>query len=179
MLAEASASPLSRVWLDSRCGWRGRSFDIDQEAAKVITNSIEVDRRPEEVFAYLDQLERHGEWQETILDARRDTEGPTRVGTRCTETRKVPGGPRTMTYEITEHEPPRLASFRGLDGPVRPVGTVTIEPLDGGSRSRVTLNFNLEGHGLGKLFAPLARLDARRTIPKDQLRLKQRLEAGA
>lgn len=145
----------------------------------VITHSIEINRRPEDVFAYLDELERHGEWQGSIVDIRLETDPPTRVGSRAVETRKVPGGPREVSYEITEHEPPRLASFRGLNGPVRPVGTVTVEALDDGARSQVTIEFDLEGHGLGKLIAPLARRDARKQIPKDQERLKERLEAGA
>jgi uncharacterized membrane protein len=145
----------------------------------VITHSIEINRRPEDVFAYLDELERHGEWQEMIQAIRVDTDPPTRVGSRATETRKVPGGPREFTYEVTEHEPPRRSSFRGVNGPVRPVGTVTVEPVGDGSRSQVTIEFNLEGHGLGKLIAPLARRDARKRIPEDQERLKERLEAGA
>ena len=107
-----------------------------------------------------------------------DTQGPTRVGTRATETRKVPGGPREITYEITEHDPPRKASFRGLNGPIRAVGTVTVEPLDGGARSRVTLELELEGHGLGKLLVPFARRDAAKHVPEDQARLKERLESG-
>ena len=89
----------------------------------------------------------------------------------------MPGGPRPITYEITEHEPPRKASFRGINGPVRPVGTVTVEPA--GSGSRVTVRLDLEGHGMGKLVAPLARMQARKQVPKDQARLKQRLESGA
>jgi uncharacterized membrane protein len=145
----------------------------------MLTHTIEIDRRPEEVFAYLDKLDRHGEWQGSILDVRMETEGPTRVGSRATETRKVPGGKQDITYEITEHDPPRRASFRGLNGPIRPVGTVNVESVGDGSSSRVTLEFNLEGHGLGKLMAPLVRLDARRRVPKDQERFKERLEAGA
>jgi uncharacterized membrane protein len=143
-----------------------------------IVETVEVGKPPEEVFAYLDDLSRHGEWQAQIVSVQVLTEGPTRVGTRAREVRRVPGGPREFTYEITEHDPPRRASFRGLDGPVRPVGTVTVEPVGDGSRSRVTLEFDLEGHGIGKLIAPLARLDARRHIPKDQARFKERLEQG-
>jgi hypothetical protein len=61
---------------------------------------------------------------------------------------------------------------------VRAVGTVTVEPLDDGSRSRMTLEFDLEGHGIGKLLAPLARRQARKSIPNNQLKLKERLEGG-
>ena len=145
----------------------------------MITNTVEIARSPEDVFAYLDQLDRHGEWQEAIVDATVETEGPTRVGSRVTETRRVPGGPRRFTYEVTEHEPPRRTSFRGVNGPVRPAGTVTVEPVGDGSRSRLTLQFDLVGHGFGKLIAPLARREARKTIPRDQARLKERLEQGA
>ena|SRR5579862_7009482 len=144
-----------------------------------IVNSIEIARSPEDVFAYLDQLERHGEWQPTILSSSRDTDGPTRVGTRATHVRKVPGGNQTITYEITEHDPPRRSSFKGLNGPVRPSGSMTVEPV-GDNRSRMTLELELRGHGLaGLVIAPLARSQARKEIPKDQQRLKERLESGA
>jgi uncharacterized membrane protein len=144
-----------------------------------IGESIEIDRRPEEVFAYLDQLDRHGEWQGQIVSVKLETEGPTRVGSRATDTRRVPGGPREFTYEITEHDPPRKASFRVVNGPIRPHGTVTVEPLGDGVRSRVTLELDFEGRGLGKLLLPLVRLDAKKHVPEDQRRLRERLEAGA
>ena len=144
-----------------------------------IVDTVEIARSPQEVFAYLSDLARHGEWQEQIVDVHVETEGPIRVGSRAVETRRVPGGPRKFTYEMTEVDPPRKAAFRVLNGPVRPYGTVTLEPLAEGVRSRVTLELDFEGHGIGKLLAPLARRDARKQVPKDQARLKERLESGA
>ncbi len=143
-----------------------------------ITHSIEIARPPEEVFGYIDQLDRHGEWQSTIISTKLETEGPTRVGSRATNKRKVPGGTQDVTYEITEHDPPRKASFKGTSGPVRPVGTVTVEPA-GDGRSRVTLELDLRGHGfVGPLVAMLARSQARKQVPQDHQRLKERLEGG-
>jgi len=144
-----------------------------------IVDTVEIARSPQEVFAYLSDLGRHGEWQEQIVDVHVETEGPMRVGSRAVETRRVPGGPRKFTYEMTEVDPPRKAAFRVLNGPVRPYGTVTLEPLAEGARSRVTLELDFEGHGIGKLLAPIARRDARKQVPKDQARLKERLESGA
>jgi hypothetical protein len=95
------------------------------------------------------------------------------------EVRRVGGREQDTSYEITEHDPPRRSSFRGVAGPVRPVGTVTVEPLDDGSRSRVSIDFDLVGHGIGKLFAPLARMQARGSIAESQRQLKAKLEAGA
>ena len=146
----------------------------------MITQTIDIDRTPADVFAYLDDLERHGEWQDAIVSVTVATEGPTHAGSRAVERRRIPGGVRELTYEITAHDPPRTSSFRGVNGPVRPVGIVTVEPLDDGARSRLTLQLELVGHGLfGKLLAPLAGRDARKRVPQDQERLKQRLEAGA
>ena len=143
-----------------------------------ITESIDISRPPEEVFAYVDDLSRHGEWQEQIQQTEVLTEGPTRVGSRARDRRKVPGGVREITYEITAHDPPRSASFRGVDGPVRVVGTMTVTPSGGGSR--VSLDLDFEGHGLlGRLLVPLVRGQARKQAPQDQRRLKERLESGA
>jgi uncharacterized membrane protein len=143
-----------------------------------ISESIEIDRRPEDVFAYLDDVERHGEWQSQIVDVQPEGDRPMGVGKRVRETRRVPGGDRSMTYEITEHDPPRRSAFRVLDGPVRGVGTVSIEPLDGGSRSKLTITLDLQAHGLGgKVLLPLAKSQASKQIPKDQARMKQLLES--
>ncbi len=143
-----------------------------------ITESIEIARRPDEVFAYLDDLSRHGEWQEQLVSAQTQGDGPTRVGTKSTEQRRVGGRVQTITYEVTEHDPPRAFAFRGVDGPVRVVGRATIEPIGDGSSSRVSLVLDFEGRGFGKLLVPLARSQARKQVPKDQQRLKERLESG-
>jgi carbon monoxide dehydrogenase subunit G len=145
----------------------------------MITHSIEIARRPEDVFAYLDQFERHGEWQSQIVSANVETDGPVRVGTRVHEVRKIGGREQDTSFEITDYDPPRRSSFKGTVGPVRPVGTVTVEPLRDGDAARVTIEFDLVGRGIGKLFAPLARRQARKTISESHEQLKARLEAGA
>ena len=142
-----------------------------------VRESIEINRPPDEVFAYLDEVERHGEWQDDIVGVERQTEGPTRLGTRVRETRKVPGGDRSMTYEVTEYDAPRRSSFRVLDGPIRAVGTISVEPLDDGARSRVTIDMDFEGRGIsGKLLVPVARTQARKQVPRGQQKMKEILE---
>ena len=142
----------------------------------VIQSSVEIERSPEEVFAYLDDLDRHGEWQEAITRSRTLTPGPVGVGSRAVDTRLMGRREQDVTYEIVEHAPPTKVVFRGVDGPIRPHGTVTVEPLDDGRRSRVTIRLELVGHGLGRLIAPLASRQARVQVPVDQRRLKEVLE---
>jgi hypothetical protein len=44
----------------------------------------------------------------------------------------------------------------------------------------VTIEFDFEGHGLGKLLVPLVvRKQAQKEVPRNQQNLKQRLERGA
>ncbi len=143
----------------------------------MIKHSIEISRPAEDVFTYLDQVDRHNEWQGSLVSTTVETAGPTRVGTRVVEHRNIPGGARDIPYEITEHEPPRKASFRGTAGPVRPVGTYTVDQT-GESSSRMTLELDLEGHGIGKLFAVLARRQAAKEVPVDQEKFKALLESG-
>lgn len=53
---------------------------------------------------------------------------------------------------------------------------VTVEPL--GERSRVTIEVDFTGHGIGKLLVPLVvRRQAARENPENMRRLKHRLEA--
>jgi uncharacterized membrane protein len=153
--------------------------DHEETEMAPIRESIEIARSPEDVFAYLNDLSRHPEWQKSLVSARVDTARPTQVGTRVTQTRSTPAGKRTMTIEVTEHNPPRSFAFRGIDGPIRPIGKGIIEPVGDGSRSRFTTELELTGHGLGKLLAPLIRGQARKEIPANQQRLKERLETGA
>jgi len=87
-----------------------------------IVESVEISKPPQEVFAYLDDLARHGEWQGQIVEVVSVSDGPTRVGSRATDKRRVPGGMREVTYEIVEHDPPRRTRFHGIDGPIRPSG---------------------------------------------------------
>ena len=144
-----------------------------------IRESIEIARSPADVFAYVDDLARHGEWQDGIVSSKVETEGPTRVGTKVAEVRRMGSREMAVPYEVTEHDPPRVFAFRGTEGNVRVVGRGTLEPLGDGSSCRISLELDFEGQGLGKLFAPLARSQARKQVPKDQQALKERLESGA
>jgi uncharacterized membrane protein len=144
-----------------------------------ISESIEINRRPEDVFAYLDDVERHGEWQEQVDDVQPQHDQPMGIGKRVRETRRVPGGDRSMTYEITAYDPPRQSSFRVLDGPIRGAGTISVEPIGDGSRSRVTFTIDFQGHGLaGKVLLPVAKGQARKQIPRDQSKMKALLESN-
>jgi uncharacterized protein YndB with AHSA1/START domain len=142
-----------------------------------IVTSIEIARRPEDVFAYVIDPARLPEWQESLLSTRTEGGGPPTVGARLTQIRRVGRTERTMTLELTELAPPRSWAARGIDGPVRAIVKGAVEPVDG-ERSRVTIELDFEGHGIGKLLVPLVvRRQARAEMPTNMRSLKERLEA--
>jgi uncharacterized protein YndB with AHSA1/START domain len=143
-----------------------------------ITTSTEVARPPEEVFAYVTDPSRFAEWQESVVDGHMAGTGPPAPGDRCLTTRRVGRAERAVTSEITRTDPPRTWGVRGVDGPVRAVVDVNVVPLDGGQRSRVTIQLDFTGRGVGKVLVPLfVRPSARKEMPANVERLKQRLES--
>jgi uncharacterized protein YndB with AHSA1/START domain len=143
-----------------------------------IVESIEIQRRPEDVFSYMTDPSHLAEWQESVVSAHQEGDDPVGVGSRMTQTRRIGRSERTMTQELTEYDPPRRFAFRGIDGPVRAVGSGTVEPLkDGDPRSRLTIELDFEGRGIGKLLVPLVvRRQARNELPRSERNLKERLE---
>jgi hypothetical protein len=52
-----------------------------------------------------------------------------------------------------------------------------VEPLDNDTRSRVTIELELEGHGIGRLLLPLfVRRKAQEEMPRNMQLLKNHLE---
>jgi uncharacterized protein YndB with AHSA1/START domain len=143
----------------------------------MVTYRTEIDCPADDVFAYLEQFDRHADWQPSLLSVEIRPAGPIRVGTRVIERRKTPVGVRDISYEVTVHEPPRRLAFRGTEGPVRPIGTAEVEEL-GPSRSKVTFSIELEGHGIGKLIAPFALRQTAKEIPHRLQSYKRVLELG-
>lgn len=145
-----------------------------------IVESIDISRRPEDVFSYVTDTSHFPEWQGNVVSARWEGDAPLAVGSKAVVIRRV--GPRELsgTEEITELKPPRSWVVRGVGGPVIAIARGTIVPLDDGKRSRVTIALEFEAHGIGRLLVPLVvRRQARRQLPRNAQQLKEVLERGA
>ncbi|WP_213573815.1 SRPBCC family protein [Rhodococcus sp. USK13] len=143
-----------------------------------ITTSIEIDRPPAQVFGYVTDPTRFAEWQKGVVGGHMDANGTPRVGEKCRTTRRIGFAERSVTAELTHIDPPRTWGVHGVDGPIRAVVKVSVDPLDAGHRSRVTIAVDFEGHGIGKILVPLAvRPQARREMPRNLATLEQRLES--
>ena len=127
--------------------------------------TIEIARKPEDVFAYLTDVSHLPEWQAGVQSA-------TLRDGRIEESRSLLGREFQTTLEIVAREEPRLFALRALDGPVRFTVRHELEPADGGTRLTVTAEGEVPGFAAGLL----AR-GAERQFRKDFERLKQILES--
>jgi uncharacterized protein YndB with AHSA1/START domain len=148
--------------------------------APPVVASTEISRPPEDVFAYLTDPSNLPDWQESVVRVEGHSGGSVADTKTLSVTRHV--GPRDMkmAVEIGNLDPPRSWTVRGLDGPVRGDVKGTVEPLDDGRRSRVTIEVELHGYGIGKLIVPLvARRQVQKEMPRNVQHLKERLESTA
>jgi len=153
-----------------------RAAPEEAKTVPPIVSTIEIARPPDEVFSYATDPSRFAEWQDDIVSVRVPEGRPLGVGSRFTQTRRIGGVERTMTTEITEISPARSWAARGVDGPIRPTVKISIEPLNGGTRSRATFALDFEGHGIGVPLLPLVRRQAQKGAPMSYQHLKKRLE---
>ena len=144
-----------------------------------IVCSVEIARAPGEVYSYVTDPARFGEWQAGVIDGHIEPAGPVQVGSRCVMTRRIGGADRTSTSVITELTPPRTWTIHGIDGPIRADVSVQVEPNGDGSHSDVTISIEFAGHGFGKMIVPMVNRQARKEAPQNSQSLKKRLESGA
>jgi uncharacterized protein YndB with AHSA1/START domain len=144
-----------------------------------LVSSIEIARPQDEVFAYVTDPSTFSEWQAGVVAGSIEGGMTPDVGSKCMTTRRIGGGERAVTSEITKIDPPTSWAVHGIDGPIRASVDVTVEPVSGSARSRVTIALDFEGHGIGKLLVPLVvRRQARNEMPANVQRLKKRLEVA-
>jgi uncharacterized protein YndB with AHSA1/START domain len=145
-----------------------------------VTATADIDRPPEDVFGYITDPARFPEWQRNVTGGHLAADGPVGVGAKCLTTRRIGFAERSVTAEVTHVSPPRTWGVRGVDGPVRATVNVTVEPLDEGRRSRLTIEVDFQGHGIGKLLVPLGvRPQARAEMPANLRAAKEHLETGS
>jgi hypothetical protein len=143
-----------------------------------ITTSTEIDRSADDVFAYAIDPTRFHEWQKGVIEGHMDQPGVPAVGARCLTTRRIGGANRPSTSEVTHIDPPSTWGVRGIDGPIRAIVDLTVEPVTL-TRSRLTIAVDFTGHGVGKLLVPLVvRREARNEMPSNLATLKKRLESN-
>ena len=134
--------------------------------------TVEIARPPEDVFAFVTDLDNLARWQPTVRDVRWD--GELAEGSEFEETREMLGRRARSRLEVTVLEPPREFSIRVVEGPVPLTVRHLLEPA--GSDTRLTLEAEGQARGLMRLAAPVAERAAAHQASQDLERLKRLIE---
>lgn len=144
---------------------------------------IQVDAKPDEVFAYVSDVSRHGEWGNPAsnLAVTKTSDGPIGAGSTFKSTQKFAGKPASAEVTIRDFQPPRRFSIAAVQGkPPKTatfIHTFTFEPS--GSGTVVTKDITRENASplaaLGIIFYPAIKADAMKGLR----RLKSTMESRA
>jgi uncharacterized protein YndB with AHSA1/START domain len=132
-----------------------------------LDHEVTIARRPADVYAYLADPRNLAEWQESVVEIRPESES------RWVEVRQLMGRTIEQTGEVAEAEADRLLTIRNVSRSLRLRVEHTLERADGGTRLRV----HVEGEGVPRLAAPMAKRQAKRAAERDFARLKELLES--
>ncbi len=138
-----------------------------------VIGHLDISRPAADVFAYVSDQTNSPEWQQSLDEVRRTTDGAMGVGTRHTFVRRLGRRQVTGDNEYVEFEPGRRVVFiftssDGLTGK----GWYEVDPL---GTDQTRLNYGVEIHlqGLTRLASPLIERSIRKEDRADTRRLKE------
>jgi carbon monoxide dehydrogenase subunit G len=137
--------------------------------------TVEIERSPEDVFAYIADVSNLPRWQSGVHGAEIVGGGEPRAGAQIAESRHMLGRELHTTLEITGFEPPRLFALRALHGPVE--FSVRHELQPNGAGTHLTVIGEVEAHMLPGFAAGIMRRRAEKQFRTDFQRLKHILES--
>ena len=144
---------------------------------------IRIDAKPDDVFAYLSDVSRHGEWANPAaqLQVKKVSDGPIGAGSQFRSEQKFAGKQHGADIAIRTFEPPRVLQIvanqsHGNKKPATFVHTFTLTP--DGSGTIVERDIDRENASplaaLGIVFYPAIKSDAMKGLKG----LKARVESG-
>ena len=139
-------------------------------------HTIEIERPPPEVFAFVSEPALYPRWQPSLVQVEPHAPGPLRVGAGATELRRFLGRELETTWTCVEHEPHARSAIECTDGPIPFRGTFDLEPSIVGTR--FTWTVELSGRA-ARLAGPLVGRATRNELRANASRLMALLEGRA
>jgi uncharacterized protein YndB with AHSA1/START domain len=140
--------------------------------------TVVIDRPIEEVFAFLADGENDPKFSPRVLEIAKTTEGPPGVGTVYASTVKDAGMKTRREFKLTAFEPPTRIRWAEVSKNLVTAPEGGYDLVRDGSGTQVTVYNVLEGHGPGKLIAPLALRSARKGADDFANAIKRAVEAS-
>ena len=145
-------------------------FTLNLEGIIVINKPLE------EVWTFMDDPERAGEWQPYLVELRQEPPDQSGVGTEQFYTFQYLGRRFSNHYVVTAYEPMRLTAFESLpDSSIQATGENRFESVDNGTELTVAFNPQVGGF-FGRMPKSIMAWSYRRTLKGNLERIKKILE---
>lgn len=140
--------------------------------------TIAIERPIAEVFAFLADGENDKRFSPRVVEIAKTTDGPPGVGTVYASTVKDAGVRTQREFKLTEFEAPTRIRWTELSKNAVTVPEGGYDLVAEGDRTQLTFFNELQGHGLGVLFAGFALRSARNGADAFAGAIKAAIEAG-
>jgi len=132
----------------------------------------------DEVFAFLADGMNDPKFSPRVLEIAKTTDGPPGVGTVYASTVKDAGVKTKREFRLTEFDPPNRIRWAEVSKNLVTATEGGYDLAPEGDGTRVTVHNVLEGHGFGRLIAPLALRSARKGADDFARAIKAAVEAS-
>ncbi|MBW3612900.1 MAG: SRPBCC family protein [Chloroflexi bacterium] len=134
---------------------------------------------PDEVFAYVSDLDTLSEWQGGVTSARRTSEGGMQAGATAEVTRQVMGQTIVAPLLITAYDPPRRLGIASKVSGVEADALLELTSAEDGAATELSFAMEIRGSGMTKFMEPMIAGAARGDIETSLERLRGRFERPA
>lgn len=136
---------------------------------------IEINRKLEDIFAYITDFEKNPKWQKGMVSCTFSTEPPLRVGSQYQQIATFLGQDILSKFEVTAYIPNKRIEFETIEStfPIQIMREVTAKE----NSTEVHAIIRGQPNGLMRLFTPLVKIMMTQQIQNDYQRLKTLLEA--
>ncbi|MDP9134035.1 MAG: SRPBCC family protein [Actinomycetota bacterium] len=140
--------------------------------------TVVIDRAIEEVFAFVANGENDPKFSPRVLEIAKTTDGPPGVGTVYASTVKDAGMKTKREFRLTAFDEPTRIRWAEVSKNLVTAPEGGYDLAREGDGTRLTVFNVLEGHGPGKLIAPLALRSARKGADDFARSIKAAVEAS-
>jgi uncharacterized membrane protein len=141
----------------------------------VVEQSVLINQTTPNIFAYISDFRNDPKWQEGIVEARANPDGPATVGTQVRTVRRFMGQRMDSTAQVTELEPNKRMALKSVSGPFPFSAQITLEPVD--TTTKVTFHVEIEPKGFFRLAEGMIAGNMKRDLEMSLANLKKQMES--
>jgi carbon monoxide dehydrogenase subunit G len=145
-----------------------------REPMQRVEGSARIPAPPDEVFAYLADLDNVAEWQGGVTAAHRTSDGPMGVGSTATVTRQLMGKRLDAPLTVNEFDPPRRLGIGSEVSGVKAQAVLALAPAEDGRATDLAFSMEIRGSGLTSFMEPMIASAARGDIDASLDRVRAR-----